>query len=80
MSIQLPYCDFNPTMPFAGNIIKMTTELAKVDGKPGLLTVYLVKNVITTLLPGETFSMDTTNYSFSYQAEDEIWIVTITQV
>ena len=79
MTIQLPYCDFNPSMPFAGNIIKMSTELAKIDEKPGLLTTYIVKNVITTLLPGETFSVDTTNYKFSYQAEDEVWIVIITQ-
>lgn len=80
MAIELPYCNFNPSMPFQGNIVEMSTKIAKVDDKPGLITTYFVKNVQTTLLPGETFVADTTNYKFSYKADEELWVVEIVQV
>lgn len=78
--IQIPYCDLNPiSIPFKGDIIKMSLELCKINDKPGLLTIYYIKNADTVLIPGESYKIEDANYKFDYEKEELLWIITITQ-
>ena len=78
--IQIPYCDLNPLfIPFKGSIIKMSLELCKIDNKPGLLTIYYVKDADTVLTSGESYKIEDALYKFSHDKDNELWTVTITQ-
>lgn len=78
--IQIPFCDLNAiSIPFKGNIIKMSLELCKINEKPGILTIYYVKGADTVLIPGESYKIEDALYKFDYDKEVDLWTVTITQ-